>query len=292
MTHIGLHISLPLNVDSEPRVPNKVTSGISKYILDALGLTTAPKKVGIFAVLNCHEESDFFHALALPLVKVGPMRFVRDPERRLQLLQTAHISAHTLQEIFIEDKPIESFSFGRRNLAFIIPKDSPQKVIRVYPPEFWDARAGILQGLEYGGRRKSWHACLELRVRNSRGNERQIILILGLDVKLQREYKLYDRFLARPWCILLDFRGDRTLEQLYQNKSEIHQRRSYGHCKHRGVHIHLNRYHPDFGRARKGRICPDFVDVMGAKMCVVDIDTDNFFSLGGPREGLGRLLKN
>lgn len=153
------------------------------------------------------------------------MHFVRDLKRRLQLLQTGHISAHIVQEISIENKPIESYSFGHRNLGFIILKDSAQKVLDVYPPEFWDAKAGILQGLEHGGRQKSWHALLELEVRDSRGCERQILLILGLEIRFQGDHERLDESVccpwddeytvAEPWGVLLDFDGTRTLEQLY-----------------------------------------------------------------------------
>ncbi len=139
MTNIGLHISLPLNIHLEPRGLNKVTLGVLKYFSGPLPSSIAPETIGVFAVLNCHEEGDFFHALALPLIRVGPMHFVRDLKRRLLLLPTAHISAHIVQEIFIENKSIESYSFVYRNLGFIIPKDSAQKVLDVYPPDFWDA---------------------------------------------------------------------------------------------------------------------------------------------------------
>jgi hypothetical protein len=156
------------------------------------------------------------------------MYFVRDLKRRLQLLQTAHISAHIVQEVFIENKHIERYSFGRRNryLGLILPEVSAQKVLNVYPPEFWDAKAGILQDLEHGGQRKSWHACLELKVRDSRGSERKLLLILGVNIRSQGDHKRFDESVccawddeytvAEPFGILLDFNVTRTLEQSYQ----------------------------------------------------------------------------
>jgi hypothetical protein len=291
MTNIGLHISLPLNIRLEPRVLKKVTSGVSKYLFGTLSSNSAPKTVGVFAALNCHEEGDYFHALALPLVRVGHMQFVRDLKRRLQLLQTAHISAHIVQEVFIENEPIERYSFGRRNrhLGFILPQDSAQKVLNVYPPEFWDAKAGILQGLEDGGQRKSWHACLELKVWNSIGSER-MLLILGLDIKLQGEATSFTELsrrpwddvytMAEPWHIVLDFRGNKTLEQLHQRELVIPSKRFYGSCKHRGVHICLNHgYRADFDALNLGgENSITFVDVMGEYMCVVDINPEDFKS--------------
>jgi len=292
MTNIGLHISLPLNIRLEPRVLQKVTSGVSKvskYFFGTLSSDLGPQSVRVFAVLNCHAEGDFFHALALPLVRVGPMHFVRDLKRRLQLLQTAHISAHIVQEVFIENKHIERYSFGRRNrhLGFILPEVSAQKVLNVYPPGFWDAKAGILQGLEHGGQRKSWHACLELKVRDSRGSERKLLLILGLNIRSQSEghRKRFnksgscawddDYTVAEPLGILLDFNGTRTLEQLYQKglRMNSNERRFYSSFKHHGVYIRFNPHHIDFGLTNKEDIGPAFVDIMGEYMSVVDIDT-------------------
>ncbi|KAE9378816.1 HET-domain-containing protein [Stipitochalara longipes BDJ] len=257
MTNIGLRISLPLDYELTP------TAEV------------------VMAALNCRNESDFFHVIALPLHHVGSKQFIRQPQRSPTTLRTSILSRYSLQEIFIRDKAVESVN-ADRHLAFIFRDRSPLTEIRgVYPPEYWFSKDEFLQGPEQKSPKKSWHACLHLEIKTGISS-RNLLLVFGVDFNeksprvatevFQRLCGPWDEqnTVAHTWCALRKFpQGDKTLGQLHGNFQKHPKIMGRHFCEDKGIRISLNE-----ATARE-RESPDFMYVMGEYMCVVDITVDS-----------------
>jgi hypothetical protein len=276
MTNIGLRISLPLGYDPDQASLNKAKER-SDFFFHSPGRKASEV---VMAALNCRNEGDFFHVIALPLHHVGSKQFIRQPQRCPTTLPTSILSSYSLQEIFIRDKAVERGN-ADRHLAFILRDRSPLAEIReVYPCGFWFPKDEFLQGQEQESPKKSWHAGLHLEIKAGT-SRRNLLLVLGLDVNeksprvatevFQRLCGPWDEqnTVARTWCALHNFpQGDTTLGQLHGSFQKHPKMMGRHFCEDKGVRVSLN-------EATSREDSPAFVDVMGEYMCVVDITVDS-----------------
>jgi hypothetical protein len=268
MTNIGLRISLRLNHDFNRR------EGISGYIF---GSPEAPNV--ITAALKCRQDNDFFKVLAIPLQQIGPKEFIRDPRERPTFLPIATSDRYVEQEIFIrnDNESTQDFLPPNTHLAFVFRELPPAiEIVGVYPPEFWNPKDMILQGLKPAPHEQQpWYACLRLNVRKAEEESRteEMLLILGVDFrpKWKEESEqgdpegrhLENGTLVVTWCKLLESKPYKPLAQVQEEFGHSWGVLLAGFCEFQGVRVDLN---GSFGAAKRS-----FSHVLGEIMCVVDI---------------------